>query len=371
MLVVFFSSLFFFGRVIQVTARRLRGFTLVELLVVIAIIGILIALLLPAVQAAREAARRSQCSNNLKQFGLALHNYHDTHKAFPAGAGPGTMHHDGTGPFSWEAWGGIAGMLPFMEQSALYDGIDFTYYCDLTSGNNNRSFTRVALTGFQCPSDPMTMVYTTRGPISYNLSHGPAVDWSVGRRAEAGLFEHTAWYKMATIKDGTSNTIAMAECMIGPGTNTIWNVNKRDPSYVVDSQGWPGNSSSGHSRAFRANATDIATINTYYNNCLASYDSGSGWGADRAYDQQGHFWGMARAVRASYCTTLVGPNAGPGCDVDTSITSITVKEASSYHPGGALFLKADGSVSFGSETIEQATWIALGTIKGGESVESP
>ena len=351
--------------------RREDGFTLVELLVVIAIIGILIALLLPAVQAAREAARRSQCANNMKQFGLALHNYHDTHRAFPAGAGPGVMNPDNSsGPNSWEAWGGIAGLLPFMEQSPLYDRCNFSYYCDATGANNNQAATRVSIAGFQCPSDPNSMALTNRGPISYNLSHGPAVDWSVGRNGEAGLFEHTAWYRMASIQDGTSNTIAMAECMIGPGTNTVWNTTRRDPSYIVANLGWPGDAASGHNRAFTAKAADIATINTYYAACLSAYDSGTGWTAGQAYDQQGHFWGMARAVRASYCTTLVGPNAGPGCDVDSSVTSVTVKEASSYHPGGAMYLKADGSVSFASETIEQATWIALGTIRGGEVVQS-
>src|SRR6187399_915065 len=106
-----------------------KAFTLIELLVVIAIIAILIALLLPAVQQARESARRTQCKNNLKQFGLALHNYHDTHNTFPGGV-VGNAHEIGVGLSSWVGWSGVSMLLPFVDQAPLYSTLDFNVYWD-------------------------------------------------------------------------------------------------------------------------------------------------------------------------------------------------------------------------------------------------
>jgi len=355
-------------------ARRRQGFTLVELLVVIAIIGILIALLLPAVQAAREAARRAQCSNNLKQLGLALHNYHDTFKTFPAGAGPGVCNGtnclDSNGNFGhgWEAWGGLASLTPFVEQRALFDRMVWEqYWNNVASGN--RVVTDTRIDGFTCPSDPGSNYRYTgnMGPISYNLSHGPCSSWDASGGREVGMFDRMFWCRIADIRDGTSNTIAMAEARLGRNQGQ-WDPTKRDPSYVVTGVGSLTQSPSlgGHNRTFTNSAVDIARINAYYQTCLAAYDAGTGLAGD--HDQQGRFWTGARAVWASYCTTLLGPNAGPGCDADTSVTTVDVKEPSSYHPGGVQTLRGDASADFASETIDQAIWIALGSIKGGELV---
>src|SRR3954451_2672849 len=121
-----------------------RGFTLIELLVVIAIIGVLIALLLPAVQAAREAARRSQCTNNLKQIGIALHNYHDGTGSLPWGHGP----------FGWNDWSASVMLLPFIEQKQIYDAINFNANISGANpgANENRTIQLMRLNVLLCPS---------------------------------------------------------------------------------------------------------------------------------------------------------------------------------------------------------------------------
>ena len=130
------------------------GFTLIELLVVIAIIAILVALLLPAVQQAREAARRTQCKNNLKQIGIALHSYHDVYKTFPPAYIPDE---DGKPMHSWRVL-----ILPFIEQQALYEQYDFNEPWD---GPNNSQLANVVISVYQCPSSPNPAVASPRGTI--------------------------------------------------------------------------------------------------------------------------------------------------------------------------------------------------------------
>jgi prepilin-type N-terminal cleavage/methylation domain-containing protein len=162
-------------------SRHYSGFTLVELLVVIAIIGILVALLLPAVQAAREAARRTECVNNLKQISLAVHNYHDTHKVFPFGKGPS---YPGAPPYA--RWSAHALLLSFMEQGNVGNAIDFNYppatpgmggvinfmpaYSNANGVNTNICKTRIA--GFLCPSDPGGSDGTWPGQNNYVANQG-------------------------------------------------------------------------------------------------------------------------------------------------------------------------------------------------------
>lgn len=350
--------------------RRRVGFTLVELLVVIAIIGILIALLLPAVQAAREAARRSQCSNHLKQLGLALHNYHDTFRAFPAGTGPSVLNCAGSAYESWSAWGGMAPLTAFIEQVQLYDRINWNFYWDCTTPVDTRFVTRQYISTFLCPSDPASgSRQTDAGPISYNLSHGPTTSWDVTLGQQVGMFDRMFWCRMSDILDGTSNTIAMAEARIGRNAG-MWDPRRRDPRYVVNAGADLLQSPvMGSNRTFTNSPADMARINDYYRSCLALYDAGSGWFGES--DRQGRFWTSGRAVWAPYITTLVGPNSGPGCSDNDSVTTVPIKEPSSYHSGGVQTVRADGSVAFVSETIDQAIWIALGTMNGGETVTIP
>ena len=147
------SPLVFQGKVVRPSLRVRHGFTIVERLVVIAIIGILIALLLPAVQSAREAARRLKCTNNLKQLGLATHNYHDTHKCLPMNNVPDTI--PGTNGFSW-----IAMTLPFFEQGALHDRLNFNVPLVDSGASNNRETVNVPINTLLCPTDPTPRVRT-------------------------------------------------------------------------------------------------------------------------------------------------------------------------------------------------------------------
>jgi len=250
------------SKLLSTHLRRL-GFTLVELLVVIAIIGILIALLLPAVQAAREAARRSQCTNNLKQMGLALHNYHDANKKFPYN------YHDankkfpsmGQGTTEWagNVWensnyahlSGFAVMLPYLENAPLYDMI--------TSGdgvsppwgsvpwhNVYQAWREEPGDGFHCPSDPGATEPSQQHGHAKNVNYSFCVGdectdtgwWNVPwgpPRKPRGIFARYSFHSIGDIKDGTSNTIAMSEMTVGtrPGYMSIHGNYVQDHAAVV------------------------------------------------------------------------------------------------------------------------------------------
>lgn len=199
--------------------NRSRGFTLVELLVVIAIIGVLVALLLPAVQQAREAARRAQCINNLKQIGLAMHNYHDTHRSLPAG-----FNND----LGW-SWG--AAILPFIEQKALYDEFGKTSILMDLSDPDILSATRVKLDGFRCPSDPAPDLNDKSVPnvgareeiayASYVASMGTNKDATLGNLG-TGMFWAKSYIKLRDVIDGTSNTFLAGEREYQHSIGGIW-----------------------------------------------------------------------------------------------------------------------------------------------------
>lgn len=359
----------------QISTRRSKGFTLVELLVVIAIIGILVALLLPAVQAAREAARRMSCSNNLKQLGVALHNYHDTYKAFPATpGGNGILSANGGSVQNWMRFGGLANLLPYVEQQPLYDDIDFRFSWDSTDatsgGKTNRQVkgTRLDVV-FTCPSDPGSSVNysnNNHSPASYCFSRGPQSVWDVSNGQEVGFVDGNTWHRFRDLLDGTANTFAMGEAVLGRNQGQ-WDptASKREQGVMVNTGTVLSQSIAGHSRTFKNTPAYITIINTYYEGtCLSMYDGGTGYASNQ--DENGRWWISGRTAAGPQITTFIGPNAGPGCDNNTSVTEALLKEPGSYHPGGCLMLRGDASVSFESETIDQATWIGLGSIRGGD-----
>jgi prepilin-type N-terminal cleavage/methylation domain-containing protein len=243
--------------VMKASFRKGRpGFTLIELLVVIAIIAVLIALLLPAVQQAREAARRTQCRNNLKQFGLALHNYHDNHNVFPAsqyGNGDCGTTASATAPLCAMNLNGLVLLLPYMDQAALYNQMDFNrgFHFWTNSGlpicggddvSFNANLINRVLPVFNCPSDPGPIHRTTDAVGHYNPPGGRGefrtnYDLIVPRAHEAcnlwarrgittrTMFEDGSFCKIATVLDGMSNTVMMAETRkscCGNGQNANW-----------------------------------------------------------------------------------------------------------------------------------------------------
>jgi len=231
-------------------SNRQSGFTLVELLVVIAIIGVLVALLLPAVQAAREAARRTDCTNRMKQFGVALHNYHDTHNVFPPAQVDSSSCTGGNKPTTGSNLNGLVLLLPFLEQSNLHDSLDFRYAFDdyntagisLAGGNATTNGARINIEVdiFTCPSDigpSGASTSTTYNPpsgtpdqrtnydfITYYLHYNTCGYWQQ-RGIDRTMFDDNSDCKFADITDGTSNTVAMAEtrkACCANGNNASW-----------------------------------------------------------------------------------------------------------------------------------------------------
>ena len=315
------------------TTRR-RGFTLIELLVVIAIIAVLIGLLLPAVQKVREAAARTQCANNLKQLGLAAHNYHDAHNKFPPGAvGPLSpafpqylhLKHHGLGTY----------LLPYLEQPALARD----YRWDISWFDPpNQTVVNARLKVWQCPSARADRVqdgslptvapppevpfngtaacsdYAGMGVVDAGLVRADVIDPPGGPRDERGHYEGVfalnAARGVADISDGTSHTILMAECA---GRPQLWQARR-----------------------------EVANV----------------WLTGGPWASRNLLWGRGATPDG---TTFFGTCA-VNCTND--------REVYSFHPGGANAVFADGSVHFLKATIDIRAFARLVTRAGGEVVSA-
>jgi prepilin-type N-terminal cleavage/methylation domain-containing protein/prepilin-type processing-associated H-X9-DG protein len=312
------------------TSSLSPGFTLVELLVVIAIIGVLVALLLPAIQAAREAARRMQCVNNLKQYGLAMHHYHDTNKALP----PGAVHW-GHPKFKMKAF--TVDLWPFMEQSALAE----RYRKDLhwweapnTEWGNYSGTTCTRLPIYFCPSDRVNALCAVAGDCY--RSRGNYVVNAGNTAADAGSPANSAPFKcigflgkisaekpstLAQITDGTSRTMMMAETL---NTDNDAEFDARGDIFSADAGGW----------AFTTNNTPNTSVPDVcaYNECVSRPD-------------------------------LNLPCTGTG-----DFQRVTMAPRS-RHPGGVNVLMVDGSVSLLTDDVSIGLFKAMGTSEGGETNE--
>jgi prepilin-type N-terminal cleavage/methylation domain-containing protein len=302
-----------------------RGFTLVELLVVIAIIGVLVSLLLPAVQAAREAARRLQCQNNLRQIGEALHNYHSQSGCFPPGAFWGG---------ATDTWRGsiLIRLLPFTEQTALYSLYDFNKPTDSQTLPGGKLMTSVIVPLYVCPTDKNDdLTASGRAIHNYSASKGPTAHID---SPTCSCSEWQNWNKYALAPYDNANNFAGPFCRLNVATaerdcrdglsNTIYfGEVRRDCSLHVQ-QGW------GISNNSNGLVSTMIPIN--YNSCNAD-------------------------------------TAAPGCSRPCNWnTELGFK---SLHSGGAFFLFGDGSVHFLTENIDHWTYQYLGAKADGKPVSIP
>ncbi len=339
---------------------RRRGFTLIELLVVIAIIAVLIALLLPAVQAAREAARRAQCVNNLKQLGLAIHNYDDINGSLPptsnATAATATLGRGPTNNFSMKAR-----ILPFLEQQAAFNALNMSF---LEQNKQNWTVFTMTINSFLCPSDANVPTSTsTLNGLSRQVAYTSYPN-NIGTlyRNHGGMLDGPAYkmganngpvVTMASIIDGTSNTAMFSEWVRG--------------RYMTMTMG--------PHQTYQASMA-LPSKNGMYNllqiqqSCQSSTTIFTQNGA--AWDHKGRQWLNDNCVEGGGYTHIMMPNQR-ACffQGETGVHQIyTLVGASSYHPGGVNAVFVDGSVHFIKSSISPVTWWAVATKAGGEVISA-
>ena len=352
-----------------------RGFTLVELLVVIAIIGILVALLLPAVQAAREAARRAQCTNQIKQWALAAHNYHDTFLAFP-------MTNAQNYQPSCQGFSPQARILPFIEQSNLQAKFDFSQPAFTGPFNAlvpNPQFASAFATPLKvalCPSDPAPIMNQGAGGSSYSginymvsMGSGMGPKYDLRWRTDGFVFENSG-VRFSDITDGSSNTVMMSETVrsVGPDfTLTAGQVPKApyqatlNGSTGVNSGLQPTQGLAGSGSGW-SNGPSGVIENP---NLAAIVPSMTNWrgAASAALRGRGTSWAHSGAM-STLTNGYTTPNS-PLPDVVTHFTGFFAPR--SYHPGGAVAAMGDGSVRFLPNGVDAGLHRNLHSGDGGEA----
>ena len=332
--------------------RNRRGFTLIELLVVIAIIGVLIALLLPAVQSARESARRAQCSNNLKQIGIALHSYDGTWNCFPVGfLYPKPNQVPPEIPALHYRWSVLAQLTPYLEQTVVFNALNMDW--PLLAGGGgaygvgpwtffpaNQTCREVVINSFLCPSDGRDRVDPASGPSNYMFSTGSGGNGGDATDSD-GVFILGRPQSIASITDGSSGTIAGSEQLLGlaPGDQASPTPLPSDPRRAI---------------------ARSASLPLTPESCAAA---GRGWRLDN-----GNGW-YDGDYRSTIYNHFLAPNAREyDCLGPFVPHNPAWRAARSNHPGGVDALFCDGHVQFLKDSTNLPIWRSLATRASGEVI---
>lgn len=371
---------------------RPAGFTLIELMVVIAIIGVLMALLMPAVQQGREAARRLQCAHNLKQIGLGLHNYQTAIGAFPPGRMTPDIVRSGVPlwsatsytlanvPYTPGTWTGIYSVhchiLPYMEQSAAYNSLNFIgpnlgQLQDPSGRVIAPNYTGYTLTAgsFLCPSDP-NLSLQPGGENNYRANFGGSTIYAGGGRrgdnaprpnSDDGAFTYGPALAMAAFTDGLGNTVMFAERNKGSGRfHQVGDQN--DVVYLPAATIALTFQGEADSDALMPFCTRSFAPSDYFYQA-GRYIASPGFGLQYS-DGWGYAWYVSTLYNHAAPPNWVGHDCGLGSSIVDAPSEHAIVSARSNHPGGVNVLLGDGSVRFVKSSIGIAVWRSIGTRAG-------